>query len=95
MKNCKIPNFLVSAEEFADLQSHISRLFKTKLTKQALQSLPRAIEANEFMLIFPVQLCPKTIVFRTRDKQTCVRDILNVVATKEEDGSEILKFRLK
>lgn len=94
MKKRKTPNFFVSQDEFDKLRSGESKLFKTTLTKQAVDCLPRAIEANEFMLVFPAQLCPKNISFRTK-KEKCQREILNVVATKEEDGSEILKFRLK
>lgn len=88
-------SFLVTDEEFTQLKDGTSRLFKTKLTKQAVESLPRAIEVNPLTLVFPVQLCPKTVSFRTRKKDTCQRDILNIMAQKEENGDEILKIRLK
>lgn len=96
MKNKKSPNFLVSDEQFQELQEHKIHVFKTPLTKQAVENLPRAIEANPFMLVFPSLLCPKTVTFRTKKKESCQREIINVFAVKDgEDGQETLIIRMK
>ena len=68
-------SFLVTDEEFTQLKDGTSRLFKTKLTKQAVESLPRAIEVNPLTLVFPVQLCPNSSNLSPRKKKTATKSL--------------------
>lgn len=91
------PSFIVSPEEFAELRDGTSHLFKMPLNKKNLRFLPPAYEdATHTILIFPTRECPSEFSFRTKEgKETCRREVVNVMAYKEEDGSEIIKVRLK
>ena len=91
------PSFLVSDEEFAGLRDGSSHLFTMPLNEKNLRCLPKAYEdATGTVLIFPKKECPKTFSFRTKKgKETCSREVVNIMAYKMEDGSEIIKVRLK
>jgi hypothetical protein len=89
-------NFLVTDEQIQELKDQKKHVFKTRLTKKAIENLPRAIEANPFMLVFPSLLCPKTVAFRTKKKESCQREIINIFAVKDgENGEETLIVRMK
>lgn len=92
-----IPSILVSEEEFASLCDPQTHLYKMPLNEKNLRILPKAYpDATGTILIFPVKDCPKQLSFRTREsKLTVRRDVLNIMAYKMEDGSEIIKVRMK
>ena len=96
MKKIK-PTFVVPPEEFAALRDGTSHLFQIPLTVENLSFLPPAYEdATGTMLIFPVKECPEEFRFRTEGSRKIVkRKVVNVIAYKEDDGSEIIKVRLK
>ena len=91
------PNFLVSEEEFAGLRDGSSHLFTMPLNEKNLRCLPQAYEdATGTILIFPKKECPKVFSFRTKKSRgSCTREVVNIMAYKMEDGSEIIKVRLK
>jgi len=91
------PSFLVPPEEFTALRDGTTHVFKMPLNKKNLRFLPKAYEdAVGTMLIFPRRECPNEFSFHTRgSRETCRREVMNVIAYKEEDGSEIIKVRLK
>jgi len=91
------PTFTVPPEEFAALRDGTSHLFTMPLTVENLSFLPKAYEdATGMMLIFPVRECPKEFLFRTEGIRKAVRrKVVNIIAYKENDGSEIIKVRLK
>ena len=90
-----VPSILVTEEEFASLCEPTTHLYKMPLNKKNLRILPKAYaDATGTILIFPVKECPKT--FRTKtSKETVRREVMNIMAYKQEDGSEIIKVRLK
>lgn len=91
------PNFLVSDEEFAGLRDGSSHLFTMPLNEKNLRFLPPAYEdATGTILIFPKKESPREFLFRTkRNGEICTREVVNIMAYKMEDGSEIIKVRLK
>lgn len=91
------PSFLVPMEKFVALRDHDSHLFETPLNKAILRFLPPAYESSVgTILVFPSKECPKTFRFRVRESdETCSREVMSIMAYKEEDGSEIVKVRLK
>ena len=91
------PSFLVSDEEFIGLRDGTSHLFTRPLNEKNLRFLPPAYEdATGTVLIFPKKECPKEFSFRTKTSRgSCTREVVNVMAYKMEDGSEIIKVRLK
>lgn len=91
------PSFLVSDEEFIGLRDGTSHLFTMPLNEKNLRFLPPAYEdATGTVLIFPKRECPKEFSFRTKTSRgSCTREVVNVMAYKMEDGSEIIKVRLK
>jgi len=91
------PTFVVPQEEFNALRDGTSHLFQMPLTVQNLSFLPQAYEdATGMMLVFPVNECPKEFRFRTKDsRKTVKRKVVNIIAYKEDDGSEIIKVRLR
>ena len=91
------PSFLVSDEEFIGLRDGTSHLFTMPLNEKNLRFLPPAYEdAPGTVLIFPKKECPKEFSFRTKTSRgSCTREVVNVMAYKMEDGSEIIKVRLK
>lgn len=92
-----VPSILVTEEEFASLREPTTHLYKMPLNKKNLRILPKAYaDATGTILIFPVKECPKTFSFRTKtSKETVRREVMNIMAYKQEDGSEIIKVRLK
>lgn len=99
MKNLRNdkPNILVSDEEFVSLRDGTSHLYTMPLNEKNLRFLPPAYEdATGTVLIFPKKECPKEFAFRTKKSRgTCTREVMNIMAYKMEDGSEIIKVRLK
>lgn len=91
------PSFLVSDEEFAALRDGTSHLFTMPLNEKNLRCLPRAYaDATGTVLIFPKKECPKEFSFRTnKSRGSVTREVVNIMAYKMEDGSEIIKVRLK
>lgn len=91
------PNFLVSEEEFAGLRDGTTRVFTMPLNEKNLSFLPKAYEdAVGTILIFPKKECPREFSFRTKKSRgSCVREVVNIMAYKMDDGSEIIKVRLK
>ena len=91
------PSILVSDEVFAELRDGTSRLFTMPLNEKNLRFLPQAYEdATGTVLIFPKKECPKEFSFRTKTSRgSCTREVVNIMAYKMEDGSEIIKVRLK
>ena len=91
------PSFLVPMEKFIALRDRNSHVFETPLTKNVLKYLPPAYEsAVGTILVFPSKECPKKFYFRTKEcKEKCSRDVMNIMAYKLEDGSEIIKVRFK
>ena len=91
------PNFLVSDEEFAGLRDGTSHLYTMPLNEKNLRFLPQAYaDATGTVLIFPKKECPKEFSFRTKTSRGSVtREVMNIMAYKMEDGSEIIKVRLK
>lgn len=91
------PNFLVSDEEFAGLRDGSSHLFTMPLNEKNLRFLPPAYEdVTGTILIFPKKESPREFSFRTKKKgETCTREVVNIMAYKMEDGSEVIKVRLK
>lgn len=91
------PNFLVSDEEYVKLRDGSSHLFTMPLNEKNLRFLPQAYEdATGTVLIFPKKECPKEFSFRTKTSRgSCSREVVNIMAYKMEDGSEIIKVRLK
>lgn len=90
------PNFIVDMEVFDGLRDGSSHLFTMPLNKKNLRFLPKAYaDTTNTILIFPKSECPKEFSFQTMDGQTCVRQVVNIMAYKQEDGSEIIKVRLK
>ena len=91
------PNILVSEEEFASLRDGSTHLYTMPLNKKNLRFLPPAYpDCTGTILIFPMKECPKEISFRTRaNKETCHRKVMNIMAYKLGDGSEVIKIRLK
>lgn len=91
------PSILVSDEEFAGLKDGTSHLFTMPLNEKNLKHLPQAYEdATGTVLIFPKKECPAEFSFRTKTSRGSVtREVVNIMAYKMEDGSEIIKVRLK
>lgn len=91
------PLFDVPEDKFTALRDRNSHLFETPLTKAVLKYLPPAYESSVgTILVFPSKECPKGVRFRSKEsKEICSRDVLNIMAYKMEDGSEIIKVRLK
>ena len=90
------PGFLVSDEEFKALKDGTSHLFTIPLNKKNIQFLPLAYEdTTGTVLVFPMDESPKVFRFRTKGKESCEREAVNIMAYKQEDGSEIIKIRLK
>ena len=90
------PTFLVSSEEFNALSDGTAHLFTMPLNKKNLRFLPAAYaDSTGTVLIFPARECPKELRFKTKDGGFCKREVLNIMAYKENDGSEIIKVRLK
>jgi len=91
------PSFLVSDEVFAGLRDGTSHLFTMPLNEKNLRCLPKAYaDVTNTVLIFPKKECPKEFSFRTKTSRGSVtREVVNIMAYKQEDGSEIIKVRLK
>lgn len=91
------PSILVSDEVFAGLKDGSSHLFTMPLNEKNLKFLPKAYEdATGTVLIFPKKECPPAFSFRTKTSRGSVtREVVNIMAYKMEDGSEIIKVRLK
>ena len=91
------PSILVTDEEFASLRDGTSHAYTMPLNEKNLRFLPKAYaDATGTILIFPKKECPKEFSFRTKKgKETCTREVMNIMAYKMEDGSEIIKVRLK
>lgn len=96
MKKSK-PSFLVSDDEFVGLKDGTSHLFTMPLNEKNLKFLPQAYEdCTGTVLIFPMNECPREFSFRTKkSRESCTREVQNIMAYKMEDGSEIIKVRLK
>lgn len=96
MKRSNVPSILVTDEEFAALSDGTSHLYTMPLTKKNIRMLPKAYEdATGTVLIFPMKESPKVFSFRTKGGAFCRRNVQNIMAYKMEDGSEIIKVRLK
>ena len=100
MKNTKrTPLFRVSLEEYNKMKRSETHAYKTQLEKKYLKFLPHAYESvSGTMLVFPMALSPKKISFRPKWRfwmKPVVRDVVNIMAIKEEDLSETLRFLLK
>jgi len=96
MKRNSIPSILVTNEEFAPLSDGTSHLYTMPLNRKNLRYLPQAYEdATGTVLIFPMRESPKEFQFRTKGGDFCRRKVQNIMAYKMDDGSEIIKVRLK
>ena len=91
------PSILVSDEVFASIKDGTSHLFEMPLNEKNLRFLPQAYEdATGTVLVFPKNECPKEFSFRTKTSRGSVtREVVNIMAYKMEDGSEIIKIRLR
>lgn len=87
---------LVTDEEFAAIKDG-AHLFTMPLNEKNLRLFPKAYEdATGTVLIFPRKECPDELSFRTKaGKRPCIREVVNVMAYKMEDGSEVIKIRMK
>jgi hypothetical protein len=90
------PNILVSDEEFASIRDG-AHTYTMPLNEKNLRFLPKAYaDATGTILIFPKKECPREFSFRSkRSRGSCTREVVNVMAYKMEDGSEIIKIHLK
>ena len=90
------PSILVSDEEFASIRDG-AHTYTMPLNEKNLRFLPKAYEdATGTILIFPKKECPREFSFRSkRSRGSCTREVVNVMAYKMEDGSEIIKIHLK
>lgn len=90
------PSILVSDEEFKAIREG-SHVFTMPLNEKNLRFLPQAYaDATGTVLIFPKKECPREFSFRTKTSRgSCTREVMNIMAYKMEDGSEIIKIHLK
>lgn len=101
MKNKRNSTLVISVSyaDYKNIKSGNAHAYKTTLSKRLLRFLPTAYEdCTGTMLIFPKQECPKMISFKPRWRpleEPVVREIANVMAFKEEDMSETLRFLFK
>lgn len=84
-------------EEFVKRKYGNEHLYTMPVTEHNLSLFPAPYEdASGTILVFPASECPKHIVFKEKyGVLSFEREIVNVMAYKEEDGSEIIKVRLK
>ena len=98
-KRVVIPIVRVKLDDYKKLLSGESHTCKVKLTNKIIKYLPPAYESvTGTMLVFPAAQCPKRFAFKPKWlfwEKPVVREILNILAIKEEDMSETIKFTLK
>jgi len=90
------PSILVSDEEFASIRDG-AHTYTMPLNEKNLRFLPKAYaDATGKILIFPKKECPREFSFRSKKSRgSCTREVVNIMAYKMEDGSEIIKIHLK
>lgn len=90
---------MVSEEELAKLAIGELNMITRSMedSDDLLDFLPPALEsADHTILVFPANECPDWIAFKANGVRPIVqRRLLNIMAYKMEDGSEILKIRLR
>lgn len=92
----EIPEFIVTDEQFEGLANGQSHLYTMPLDENSFNILPPAYEsADHTILVFPARECPDTFSFKTKDGRRCERKVMNIMAYKLDDGTEIIKVRLK
>ncbi len=94
-----IPIIRVPFADYKKLRSGESHTCKVPLNKEILKYLPGAYESvTGTMLVFPKAQCPKRFAFKPKWRfwiKPVVREIVNIIALKEEDMSETIRFTLK
>ena len=99
MKKHKTPVVRVNKDDYKKILSGEKHSVKVPLTKRLIRKLPPAYESvTGTMLVFPKSACPKQFAFKPRWQfweKPAIRKIVNIIAIKEEDMSETIRFTLK
>lgn len=91
------PSIIVSEETLQGLKVGTIHLVEMPFTAKCLKFLPKGYPITDGrILVFPSKECPEVFSFRTKNHtETVHRETMNIMAYKNDDGSETLKIRLR
>ena len=92
------PMITVSDKVLGMLSIGMLYFIDVPIDSEIVDYLPPPYESSDHtILVFPAEECPEWVFFKSEGKKSPIigRKIMNVMAYKEEDGSEYIRIRFK